>query len=210
MRLCRWLPEQDGSFNFVARWGRKNVLPGLAAALREFAVVARRLAKTGEGPMTGYLRRRQIGALRRARGPKLFDEPATVSATFTFGVSRKRRKPSSYPQDLRDVSQFGRSTRSSCDTGLLMALRGDVMGLYFSRSKMSVVGGQADIANAMARCPFMAAGSTGRRNTSVKSLCWGFKLQGLTWPFVELTSHFVQIGLRAHRQVSALREVLSQ
>ena len=30
----------------------------------------------------------------------------------------------------------------------------------------------------------MTAGSTGRRNTSVKSLCWGFKLQGLTWSFV--------------------------
>jgi hypothetical protein len=27
----------------------------------------------------------------------------------------------------------------------------------------------------------------GRRNTGVKSLCRGFKLQGLTWPFVELT-----------------------
>jgi hypothetical protein len=27
-------------------------------------------------------------------------------------------------------------------------------------------------------------GSTGRRNTGVKSLCWGFKLQGLTWSFV--------------------------
>src|SRR5713101_7774042 len=54
------------------------------------------------------------------------------------------------------------------------------------------------------------AGSTGRRNTGVKSLCWSFKLQGLTWPFVELTSHFVQIGLRVHRQVGALREVLSQ
>jgi hypothetical protein len=33
----------------------------------------------------------------------------------------------------------------------------------------------------------------------VKSLCWGFKLQGLTWSFVELTSHFVQMGLRVHR-----------
>src|SRR5262249_36877484 len=29
-----------------------------------------------------------------------------------------------------------------------------------------------------------------------KSLCWCFKLQGLTWPFVELTRHFVQMGLR--------------
>jgi hypothetical protein len=28
------------------------------------------------------------------------------------------------------------------------------------------------------------AGSTGRRNTGVKSLCRGLKLQGLTWSFV--------------------------
>ena len=36
-------------------------------------------------------------------------------------------------------------------------------------------------------------------------------MQGLTWPFVELTSHFVQMGLRVqHRQVGALRKVLSQ
>src|SRR5450432_2372933 len=54
------------------------------------------------------------------------------------------------------------------------------------------------------------AGSTGRRNTGVKSLCWGFKLQGLTWSFGELTSHFVQMGLRMHRQVGALWKVLPQ
>src|ERR1700757_5467962 len=60
------------------------------------------------------------------------------------------------------------------------------------------------------RVRFTPAGSTGRRNTSVKSLCWGFKLQGLTWSFVELTSHFVQMGLRMHRQVGALRKVMSQ
>jgi hypothetical protein len=29
------------------------------------------------------------------------------------------------------------------------------------------------------------------------------------WPFVELTRHFIQIGLRVHRQVSALRKALS-
>src|SRR5438105_10510570 len=52
--------------------------------------------------------------------------------------------------------------------------------------------------------------STGRRNPGVKSLCWGFKLQGLAWSFVELTSHFVQISLRVHRQVGALWKVLSQ
>ena len=58
--------------------------------------------------------------------------------------------------------------------------------------------------------PIRGPGSTDRRNTGVKSLCWGFKLQGLTWPFVELTRHFVQMGLRVHRQVGALGEVLSQ
>jgi hypothetical protein len=61
-----------------------------------------------------------------------------------------------------------------------------------------------------ARCPFIGCRLTGRRNTGVKSLCWGFKLQGLTWSFVELTSHFVQMGLRMHRQVGAMRKVLSQ
>jgi hypothetical protein len=31
---------------------------------------------------------------------------------------------------------------------------------------------------------FALAGSTGRRNTGVKSLGGGFECQGLTWPFV--------------------------
>src|SRR5664279_5309835 len=56
----------------------------------------------------------------------------------------------------------------------------------------------------------MTAGSTDRRNTGVKSLCWGFKLQGLTGPFVELTGHLVKVGLRVRRQVGSLREVLPQ
>src|ERR1700682_3494495 len=63
---------------------------------------------------------------------------------------------------------------------------------------------------ALGNVRYSGAGSTGRRNTGVKSLCRGFKLQGLTWSFVELTSHFVQMGLRMHRQVGALRKVLSQ
>jgi hypothetical protein len=42
------------------------------------------------------------------------------------------------------------------------------------------------------------AGSIGGRNTGFKFLCWGFKLQGLTWSFIYLTSLFVQIGLRVH------------
>src|ERR1039458_7155935 len=61
---------------------------------------------------------------------------------------------------------------------------------------------------AFVRC--CSAASTDRRNTGVKSLCWGFKLQGLAWSLVELTCHFVQIGLRVCRQVGSLRKVLSQ
>ena len=36
---------------------------------------------------------------------------------------------------------------------------------------------------------FWPVGSTGRRNTCIKSFCWGFNSQGFTWPFVELTHH---------------------
>ena len=68
-------------------------------------------------------------------------------------------------------------------------------------SSMLLVRGYAHGGHALVlrRCPISGVVSTGRRNTGVKSLCGGFKLQGLTWSFIELTSHFVQIGLRMHR-----------
>src|SRR5437868_12858687 len=56
----------------------------------------------------------------------------------------------------------------------------------------------------------MAASSTGRRNTGVKFLCRGFKSQGLAWPLIELAGHFVEMGLRVHRQVGSFRKILSQ
>jgi len=42
---------------------------------------------------------------------------------------------------------------------------------------------------------YWSAASTDRRNTGVESFCWGFKLQSLTGPFVELASDFIQMGL---------------
>jgi len=42
----------------------------------------------------------------------------------------------------------------------------------------------------------LVAASTDRRNTGIESLCRRLKLQGLAWPFVELSRHFVQMGLR--------------
>src|SRR5665811_315825 len=54
---------------------------------------------------------------------------------------------------------------------------------------------------------YWSAGSTGRCNTGVKSLRWGFELQGLTWSFIELTRHLIQISLRVHRQVGSLGKV---
>src|SRR6266446_1373790 len=62
----------------------------------------------------------------------------------------------------------------------------------------------------MASCLLMTAGSTGRRNTGVKFLCRGFKSQGLAWPLIELAGHFVEMGLRVHRQVGSFRKILPQ
>src|SRR6266481_6601787 len=47
---------------------------------------------------------------------------------------------------------------------------------------------EADLTHLASACPKLTAGSTGRRNTGIKSLCRGFKLQGLTWSFIELTA----------------------
>src|SRR6201981_2479251 len=62
------------------------------------------------------------------------------------------------------------------------------------------------ILRAMAACPLRPAGSTGRCNTGVKFLCRGFKSQGLAWPLIELAGHFVEMGLRVHRQVGSFRK----
>src|SRR5260221_12142343 len=59
-------------------------------------------------------------------------------------------------------------------------------------------------------CLLRPAGSTGRRNTGVKFLCRGFKSQGLAWPLIELAGHFVEMGLRVHRQFGSFRKILSQ
>jgi hypothetical protein len=57
----------------------------------------------------------------------------------------------------------------------------------------------AATAPANCQCRRWVAGSTDRRNTGIKSLRRGFKLQGLSWPFVELTRYFVEMSLRVHR-----------
>src|ERR1017187_6471619 len=94
---------------------------------------------------------------------------------------------------------------------------GPTGGIYrdarsYSAPPMSLLGHKRPSHSAPmpANVRYAPASSTGRCNTGVKSLRWGFKLQGLTWSFIELTRHFVQIGLRVHRQVGSLRKVLSQ
>src|SRR5256884_7189016 len=69
---------------------------------------------------------------------------------------------------------------------------------------------KADKSRRMPICPLSGASSTGRRNTGVKFLCRGFKSQGLAWPLIELAGHFVEMGLRVHRQVGSFRKILSQ
>jgi len=60
------------------------------------------------------------------------------------------------------------------------------------------------------KCPLLAATSTDRCNTGVKSFCWRFELQCFAWPFVQLTSHLVQMSLRVYRQAGSFGEVLTQ
>ena len=50
-----------------------------------------------------------------------------------------------------------------------------------------------------------SAGSTGRRNTGVKSLCWGFKLQGLTWSFVEQTRQTKELASQSRMVLEQVR-----
>src|SRR5665213_3394131 len=71
-----------------------------------------------------------------------------------------------------------------------------------------IFGSKGDLAALTGNVRFTSAGSTDRRNTGVKSLCWGLKLQRLPWPFVELTGGLIQ--LRVHRQVGSFRKVLPQ
>ena len=56
---------------------------------------------------------------------------------------------------------------------------------------------KADMPGASVDVRFRGAGSSGRRNTGVKSLL-GFRIPR-SWPLVELACHLVQIGLRIHR-----------
>ena len=53
-----------------------------------------------------------------------------------------------------------------------------------ARSAISTATPQQNRSRHYQRPPGACSRSTGRRNTGVKSLCWGFKLQGLTWSFV--------------------------
>ena len=59
-------------------------------------------------------------------------------------------------------------------------------------------------------CPLLAAGSTGRRNTGVESICRRLERQGLARSFIELAGHPVQVCLGVDRQVRPLGEVLPQ
>src|SRR6266403_3527112 len=105
------------------------------------------------------------------------------------------------PNDLLDLERLNRpgesvpsrESRTSTLKGLFL-LEGPAAALCIRTADFRC-GHFSDMPTALSDVRFWGAGSTGRRNTGAKSLCWGFKLQGLTWSFVELTSHFVQIGL---------------
>ncbi len=57
---------------------------------------------------------------------------------------------------------------------------------------------------------FGGAGSTDRRNTGIKSICWRLERQRLARSFVELAGYLVQMCLGVDREVCPLGEVLPQ
>ena len=128
-------------------------------------------------------------------------------------MARSLRPPSvKNSHDSPSIQPTKLSRFSSCPDTLLSADRvifADATVSTRSRSSKKCRRRRADVsswplADMTARdsdVRFRDAGSTGRCNTGVKSLGWGFKLQGLAWSFVELARDFVQIGLRVHRQV---------
>jgi hypothetical protein len=66
------------------------------------------------------------------------------------------------------------------------------------------VGSKARLSDRIFKVRCFLAGSTGRRNTGVKSLCWGFKLQGLTWP--SSTRH-VSMSVSCHEETHAVQQI---
>jgi hypothetical protein len=62
--------------------------------------------------------------------------------------------------------------------------RPTILQLSISRADQAMSVSGCDLPVHFGNVRFTPAGSTGRRNTGIKSLCWGFKLQGLTWSFV--------------------------
>src|ERR1022692_2597481 len=137
------------------------------------------------------------------------------------GRDRRSGKPVKCHAILERVRLFGTRSadyiRASSHNGCIQrpntwlhpnaSLKCQIFSLHRGRRPYMALSGQSSRARV---CPLLDAASTDRRNTGVKSLCWGFKLQGLAWSLVELTCHFVQIGLRVCRQVGSLRKVLSQ
>jgi hypothetical protein len=51
------------------------------------------------------------------------------------------------------------------------------------------------VAKSAYQYPLNPVVSTGRRNTCIKSFRRGFNSQDFTWPIIELTHHFVWMGL---------------
>src|ERR1700730_8356369 len=93
-------------------------------------------------------------------------------------IRRATRKQYSAEEKIRIVLEGLRGEDSIAE---LCRREGIAQNLYYRWSKDFLEAGKKRLAG---DCPSSDAGSTGRCNTGVKSLCWGFESQGLPWPFV--------------------------
>ena len=66
------------------------------------------------------------------------------------------------------------------------------------------------LASEISECPLLAADSTRRRHSFMKSLCWRFVVQRLSRSFVEAPRDRVELGLRIFGEVDPLGEILPQ
>ena len=113
-----------------------------------------------------------------------YSPTATPSLGRSSGHHHRRGTPHGERHDPNGVGSTARSASARRRTWARRAC------CYFgvstsNRFLISAVGRSIpDLSAGNRKVRSTPAGSTGRRNTGAKSLCWGFKLQSLTWSFI--------------------------
>jgi hypothetical protein len=153
--LLRWLTEEG---RFAPDIGR--LLEVLCEKLTALGVPIARATHMFERSIQNSVERHASGGVERV---SRFAPSGTVSSSRT--ITRVARFNTSSKPDSKEGSR-------------LVICRGDCSGFPRNCPGSRTQGVRPPTHD------LFRAGSTGRCNTGVKSLCWGFECQGLPWPFV--------------------------